>query len=265
MQLTKENTMQSFVPGRVSVITATFNAETLLARCINSVSTQDYPDVEHVIIDGGSSDRTLDVIEQYKDYIGYFTSEKDKGIYDAWNKGVKAATGEWIAFLGSDDEYYPGAISSYMRLAAGHPGTEYMSSQVRWVPAPPEKVKIIGAPWDWPGFQREMRVAHVGSMHHRSLFHRLGLYDLTYRITGDYELLLRAGDTLRTAFLPQVTAEMQAGGTSDSFEALVEAKKAKVLSGGRSRAWASFEYMIKHSKLQYRRGLVAAHRYWATR
>lgn len=258
MQSPDLDRLQLFVPGRVSVITATFNAAAVLPGCVESVAAQDYDEVEHVIIDGGSTDDTLSIIRHYKDDIGYWISEKDRGIYDAWNKGVAASSGEWIAFLGADDRYRRGAIAAYMQHAAEQPRLEYISSQVRWIPSPPEKEKIIGTPWSWPSFQREMRVAHVGSMHHRSLFERLGQYDLSYRITGDYELLLRAKENLCASFLPMITAEMQAAGASDSFEALAEAKRAKI-SAGRPKVLAEIEHTIKRAKLCHRRLYVALH------
>jgi hypothetical protein len=93
-------------------------------------------------------------------------------------------------------------------------------------------------------------------MHHASLFNNYGTYDLSYRIVGDYELLLRPQGKLRTAFLPQVTVEMQAGGTSDSFAALVEARRAKVLTGGRNAAIANMEFRIAQGKLLVRRILA---------
>jgi glycosyltransferase involved in cell wall biosynthesis len=240
------------VKGRVTVITATYNAAATLPACLESVLSQNYHDIEHIVIDGGSKDATIDILKRYSDHIAFWISESDRGIYDAWNKGLKAATGEWIAFLGADDVYLSGAIRGYMDVAK-ETDVEYISSLVRWVPDPPERPKIIGTPWSWPAFQREMRPAHVGSMHHYTLFQRIGVYDLSYRITGDYELLLRPQGTLRTRFLPVVTVQMRAGGSSDSFAALKEAERAKVISGGRNRLTARIELWIKRGKLLIRR------------
>jgi glycosyltransferase involved in cell wall biosynthesis len=228
---------RDFVPGRLTIVTATYNADAVLARCIESVLAQDYPDIEHVFIDGGSSDGTIDILKQYSAKIASWVSEKDKGIYDAWNKGLRIATGEWIAFLGADDQYVPGAVS------------QYMASLVRWVPEPPRKAKIIGQGWKWSVFQKEMKPAHVGSLHHRSLFETYGVYDISYRIVGDYELLLRPRGNLKASFMNSITAVMQAGGTSDGFPALTETRRAKIETGRRSPFLCMVELWIKQMKL----------------
>ncbi len=242
--------LRNVVPGRVTVITAVYNAAPTLSRCIESVIAQDYPDVEHILMDGGSTDGSVEILKQYDDHIRW-RSERDKGIYDAWNKSLALATGEWIAFLGADDFYLPGAISSYMGLAKKN-DVDYISSLVRWVYAS-GKSKIIGRAWTWPLFQSLMTTAHVGSMHRYTLFQKYGDYDISYRIVGDYELLLRPRGTLRAAFLPQVTAEMLAGGASDSFAALHEAYRAKVNTGERSPALAQLELWVANGKLLIRR------------
>ena len=91
---------------RVSVITVCFNAIQGIEKTISSVLSQSYPEIEYIVIDGGSKDGTVDVIRKYEDRVGYFVSEPDGGIYDAMNKGVRVATGEWITFLNAGDTYY---------------------------------------------------------------------------------------------------------------------------------------------------------------
>lgn len=229
-------------PPLVSVVTATWNSARTLRACLQSVQQQDYPEVEHLVIDGGSTDGTLDILQDEAAPNLFWQSEPDHGIYDAWNKGLARARGEWIAFLGSDDLYLPGAISAYMRLACAHPEAQYLSGQVRWMG--PTGPRSIGHAWHWPTFQRYMCVAHVGSMHRRSLFQQYGTYDTSLRIVADYEFLLRAKDTLRTAFLPQLTAEMQSGGASDSAAALRETLRVKQATGARTRAAAQVDYAV---------------------
>lgn len=238
------------VAGRVSVVTAAFNAASLLARSVESVLAQDYRDVELVVVDGGSTDGTLDLLARYGDRVRWI-SEPDRGIYDAWNKGIELATGEWIGFLGADDAYLPGALSAYM-AACADTDAEYASSLVRWIPAR-GRPKIIGGPWGWPAFRRYMTTAHVGSLHRRTLYEQYGNYDLTYRIVGDYELLLRPRDRLRAVFVPVLTAEMQAGGVSDTYRSLHESSRARTLSGGRSRRLAPLDIAVDHVKLAARR------------
>ena len=243
---TVERQQRHVVPGRVTVVTAVFNAERTLPRCIESVLGQDYPDIEYILMDGGSTDGSVEIIKRYADRV-IWRSERDKGIYDAWNKSLALATGEWIAFVGSDDFYLPGAVTAYMNVASVG-DLEYISSQVRWIQVSGGS-KTIGRGWTWPHFQSLMTVAHVGSMHRYTLFERYGTYDPSYRIVGDYELLLRARGNLRAGFLPQLTVAMEAGGASDSHAALAETKRAKSQSGGRPRTVAYIEWWIARTKL----------------
>ena len=98
----------------VSIITVTYNAEVCLEKTIQSVINQTYKNIEYIIIDGGSSDKTLSIIKKYKKYIKYWISEPDKGIYDAMNKGIKIAKGDYINFLNAGDFYYENNVLSYL-------------------------------------------------------------------------------------------------------------------------------------------------------
>jgi len=235
----------------VTVITAVFNGVSTIGHCIESVLDQDYPYVEHIVVDGGSTDGTVDVLRGYEDRLALWISEPDEGVYDAWNKGLRLARGEWIAFLGADDEYLPGAIAAYMALARGNPSADYLSSRLEWL-HPSGYSRIVGCPWEWPRFNRFMCSAHVGSMHRRRLFERYGHFDVSYRITADYEFLLRARAELSSAFMPIVTAHMRAGGTSDSIAALREANRAKIETGGLLRLVAAFDLRLAIVKYRAR-------------
>jgi glycosyltransferase involved in cell wall biosynthesis len=239
----------------VTVITAVMNAVETVKVCIESVAQQDYPNIEHIVLDGGSTDGTLDVLRQYDDRIALWKSEPDAGIYDAWNKALAEAHGEWICFLGADDEFLPGAISAYMALAAEHPEAEYLSSRLKMIHSS-GYVRIVGTRWTWKEFSRSMCTFHVGTMHRRSLFDRLGMYDTSYRIVADYEFLLRARDQLNTAYMPVITATMKAGGVSDSFHALREARRARVETGGRSIRKAAVELRIAMIKRLARKAFL---------
>jgi glycosyltransferase involved in cell wall biosynthesis len=211
----------------ITVVTAVYNGQPHVSACLESVLTQDYPNIEHIIVDGDSTDGTLDVLRSREDRIALWSSGPDCGVYDAWNKGLDLANGEWIAFLGADDIYLPGAISTYVNLARNNPEAEFLSSRAK-LDHPTGYSPIFGGSWSWPRFCTAMSTIHVGTMHHRTLFERLGRFNSTYRIAGDYEFMLRARDTLKTAFTPEVTVVMRAGGLSDSTAGLYEARRAKV-------------------------------------
>ena len=227
----------------VTVITATFNAAEHLVPCIESVLAQNYPNIEHLIFDGGSTDGTLDILRRYDDRIALWRSQPDKGVYDAWNNALDEARGEWVAYIGADDEYLPGAIAAYIELARQNPNADYISSRALWL-HPSGYERIIGLPWSWPAFSNHMTTTHVGSFHRRSLYNSLGKYDITFPTAADYELLLRARNRLRTAFMPTVTVKMRAGGLSDKAPALEEAKRVKLVAGSRHPWMASIDHVI---------------------
>jgi Glycosyl transferase family 2 len=235
----------------VSVVTVLFNGRPCVEGCLDSVARQDYPNIEHIVIDGGSTDGTIDILRQYDNQLAFWKSEPDRGVYDAWNKGLREARGEWICFLGADDEFLTGAVSAYMAFAANNPQAEYLSSKVRWV-HPSGYERTIGGAWTWDKFSQSMCTAHVGSMHRRNLFDRLGIYDTSYRIVADYELLLRARQHLNAAYMPITTAMMRAGGISDSAAALEETERAKVKAGGRNPLLARMELGMAKVKFALR-------------
>jgi glycosyltransferase involved in cell wall biosynthesis len=240
----------------VTVITAVFNGADTIRGCIESVLSQDYPHIEHIVVDGGSTDGTIDVLREYENRIALWISERDGGVYDAWNKALDLAHGEWIAFLGADDEYLPGAIAAYIALASDSPTADYLCSQIKWL-HPSGYSRLIGVPWETE-FRRCSCIGHVGSLHRRRLFERYGRFDTTYRIAGDYEFLLRAGNDLHAAFMPTVTAVMRAGGVSDSTAGLREAKRAQVQNKINSALEAERQFYSRVMRFHARRLIIKA-------
>jgi glycosyltransferase involved in cell wall biosynthesis len=238
----------------ITVITVVFNGAKTLEETILSVINQTYNNIEYIIIDGGSTDGTLDILKYYENAIDYWVSEKDTGIYDAWNKGLRIASGEWIAFLGADDVYLDGALEAYANLTVEcyNSQIDYISSRVNLV-SENKILRTIGQQWRWKTFRRYMNVAHVGSLHNRILFEKYGEYDTNYKICGDYELLLRPRFELKAAFLNLTTVNMSIGGVSDNSLALCEMERAKVVTGGRNYLLSRFEMIIATIKLRLKR------------
>lgn len=102
------------IQPKISVVTVCYNAAATIEKTMLSVINQTYENIEYIIIDGGSTDGTVDIIKKYADRIAYWVSEPDKGIYDAMNKGIKVATGEWINFIGADDVFYKNNVITNM-------------------------------------------------------------------------------------------------------------------------------------------------------
>lgn len=169
----------------ISVITVSYNAVSTIEQTILSVINQTYSNIEYIIIDGGSTDGTIDIIRRYEDKIAYWVSEPDRGIYDAMNKGASKANGEYIAFLNSDDWYELDAVSIIAQFADGK--TDLISGIIKLY-----KNNIFlyahGASMD--NIYNEM-IAHPSTFMRRDLFGELGGYDLTYSYVADYDLMLR--------------------------------------------------------------------------
>lgn len=238
----------------ITIITATYNAAKYLPAAIQSIREQNYENIQYIVVDGGSTDGTVDVIRANEDVVDYWISAPDMGIYDAWNKGVRLSAGDWIGFLGADDIYLEGAIQAYVTsiYACRENLPQYISSRVN-LTSGSKVLRTIGKRWNWKDFRKYMNVAHVGSLHHRLLFERYGLFDDSYKICGDYELLLRPGSSLRTAYLNAITVNMSIGGVSGtSLQAFRETARAKVTTGGRSillshieQYWAIVKWKIR--------------------
>lgn len=207
----------------LSIITACFNSESTIKETIESVLNQSDTKYEYIIIDGKSKDNTLDIIRSYQDKfkekgVSYrFISEKDKGIYDAWNKGLKMANGDWISFLGSDDSYYMSALQTYRNIISLNQSKEYdlVYSKIQLAKGE-ENLRVIDGNWNWKSFKRFMNIPHVGAFHNKKYFQKYGLFNDTYKIAGDYEMLLRARHNLATLKNNALTVRMSHGGVSNT-------------------------------------------------
>lgn len=230
----------------ITIITVTYNAQKDLEASIKSVIAQSYPNIQYLIIDGGSTDSTLEIIKKYEAHISTWISEKDNGIYDAWNKGLQLATGDWIAFLGADDVYLPNAVEQYVQKLqqVDYATLDIITSKVQLVDENKVPFRVIGSAWNWNDFKRYMCTAHVGSLHSKSFYQKYGTYNTNYKIVGDYEILLRPRDQLKAAFLDVITVEMTMGGISNQNNAaLVEAYQAKLENNSRSPLLARYDLM----------------------
>ncbi|WP_240625481.1 glycosyltransferase family 2 protein [Spirosoma pollinicola] len=211
--------MQSGIGPRISVIVAVYNAEKYLEQCISSILSQSYGNFELIIIDGLSKDKSTSIIESYGTKVNYWVSEPDQGIYDAWNKGIAVATGSWFTFVGADDVLYEYAFESYINHILLHQNShrlDFLSSYIELVTEELAPIRTIGSMWKWQEFKINMTTGHVGCFHARSLFETYGYFDSTYKISGDYELLLRAKENLKADFVPVATVRMRTGGVSAS-------------------------------------------------
>jgi glycosyltransferase involved in cell wall biosynthesis len=178
--------------------------------------------VELIVIDGGSTDGTQDVLASNAGRIKYWVSERDSGIYNAWNKALAKARGTWILFLGADDRLHdPKVLERLVEpLTAAQAEYRVVYGVVERVNESGNVLSSHGAPWPSvrEEFRKGMAIPHQGVFHHRTLFDCNGKFDERYRISGDYELLLRELVEHDALFLPDVVVDMGAGGLSDKPE-----------------------------------------------
>lgn len=221
----------------ISVIVAVFNGVETLKRCIDSVSTQTYKNSELIVIDGGSADGTRDLIERNSQHIVYWESERDRGIYHAWNKALEVAHGDWMYFLGADDyfvdDYVLARIASHLKHGSTFARVVY--GCVDLVRKDGSVIETFGSQWNRKRFTQLMTLPHQGVFHHRSLFQEFGHFNEEFRIAGDYEFLLRELKSRDPIFVVDVTiAAMQFGGMSSdqrfSIETLREIRRARTLN-----------------------------------
>jgi glycosyltransferase involved in cell wall biosynthesis len=171
----------------LTIITAVLNNEKYLEESITSLQNQKYKNYEHIIIDGGSTDRTVDIIKKYEDRIDYWCSEKDKGIYDAFNKGMKLASGQYIGFLNSDDSYSDNAFEILTKYIKINSDKDFIFGAVKKHWGVLYGYKPYKIYWSW-GFY---------SSHSTGFFiktesaKKVGLYNLKYKFSADYDYFFR--------------------------------------------------------------------------
>lgn len=205
---------------RISVVTAVHNRADTIAATMASVHAQTWRDVEHIVIDGASTDGTLQTLEGYRGRIAQFVSEPDHGVYDALNKGIARASGDVIGFLHSDDEYASTSVLAKVAAAFEDPKVDaiygdlvYVSQRdpshvVRyWRAGQCSRTKLA---WGW-------MPPHPTLYVRRELYERFGGFDTRYRIAADYESMLRLmwKHQVRAAYLPEVLVRMRTGGLSN--------------------------------------------------
>ena len=227
----------------ISVIVAVYNGAKTLQRCIDSVSDQTYPNKELIIIDGGSTDGTVEIIKSNQDKITYWQSEPDNGIYHAWNKALGHASGDWICFLGSDDYLWKKSVLEEMvpyMIKAESKDIRMVYGQVARVTEDDEIGCVDGFSWEytWRSIIIDgiCTFTHQGMFHHRSLFELYGRFDESFKIAGDYELLIRAFKEGGDAYFVDelIVAGMQTGGITTNCITLVK-ETAKARQNNRLR------------------------------
>lgn len=239
----------------ISIITSTYNAGKHLADLIDSLRSQDRTGIEWIVVDGGSNDNTIALAKEARDVIDVLISEPDHGIYDAWNKGVAAAKGNWIAFMGADDYYLPNALDTCRKaVLSASSEVNMIVGTIHWVDETDSSIaRTIASPWDWQKMQKWMNISHPGTLHHRTLFDRFGMFDISFRSASDYDFLLRVGPSVHASFIATPLARVRIGGASQQRQALKEAQQVRRRNLKLSAFQVGMAYVIAWTKLAIRR------------
>jgi glycosyltransferase involved in cell wall biosynthesis len=204
---------------KVSLLTVSFNSFSTITDTIESIRSQDYKDIEYIVVDGNSNDRTVDIIKSYDSFIAKWISEPDRGIYDAMNKAINLATGDVIGILNSDDFYFTDQIVSQVAGAFEDQSIDVVFGDLVFVdPLNLSKVvrKYSSANWHPAKFAWGFMPAHPTVFIRRKYYQLFGLFKTDYKIAADYELLIRFlyVHKLRYRYLPLTMVKMRRGGVS---------------------------------------------------
>ena len=206
---------------KISIITVCFNSSATIRDTIDSVLSQDYPDIEYIIVDGASKDGTIDIVREYGDKIDVVISEPDEGIYDAMNKGIRAATGDVVGLLNSDDFYADESVVRELIECMEQAGSDTVYADLVIVDA--KDTERVVRYYDSSTFSPERlrygwMPAHPTFIVKRKLYETYGGFLLDYRIAADFEMVVRLLHTAGASYtyLPVVVIKMRAGGESTS-------------------------------------------------
>lgn len=208
-------------PPKITVVTVCFNSAATIEAALRSVAGQTWNDVEHIVIDGGSTDGTQAIIERFASGLAHYVSEPDKGIYDAMNKGARLASGDYLAFLNSDDVYsHPGVIARVANMLREHT-VDAVFGDVEFVhPEAPERVlrRYSSAKFNPQNLSSGWMMAHPSLFLRTELVRAAGYFNPTYRIAGDFELVARIfkDRSITYRYSPEIFVRMQLGGASTS-------------------------------------------------
>lgn len=207
---------------KISIVTATFNSAATIADTLNSVLNQDYKDIEHIIVDGGSTDRTLEIVKSKAQVYGdrlKFISEKDRGIYDAMNKGISMASGDVVGILNSDDYYTSSDVLSTYAEIFSNKKVDAVYGDIHFIRenAPNRVARYYSSKIFRPSLLRfGFMPAHPSFYLRRGVYEKAGFYSLDYKIGSDFEMMVRLfkKNHITYQYIPKDVVTMRMGGAS---------------------------------------------------
>lgn len=206
----------------LSIITVVLNNEISIEHALQSVISQKNRNYEYIVIDGGSSDNTLEVIKKHEKNISKFITGKDKGIYDAMNQGISLSSGKYIGFLNSDDVFAEDKTLAFIKEIIKKEDPDVIYGDIEYVDK--NDVEKVIRYWDSKEFNSKnlkygWMPPHPSFYIKKEVYDKHGFYDLKYKISADYDLMTRIllDKTLKVSYLPKVFVRMRVGGESNRF------------------------------------------------
>lgn len=244
---------------KISVITVAYNSQDTIEETILSVASQTHEDVEYIVVDGGSEDGTLAIIDKHRHKIAKVISESDNGIYDAMNKGIGSATGEVIGFLNSDDVYENNQVLEQVAESLSLSGFDLCYADLVYVQR--TDLNKVARFWKSSDYIDDLlsqgwNPPHPTFYARRSLFQKYGCFDLKFKISADYELMIRfLKSGVRCIYVPKVWVKMRMGGMANrSYANIIKANLENILAcrkNGLKKPWLIiFKRLLSHG-MQY--------------
>lgn len=212
----------------ITIITAVFNGEQTIEATLKSVADQSYPNIEYIVVDGKSNDRTMEIVKSYDEFVDKVISEKDSGIYDAFNKGVKASSGDYIYFLNADDTLYDNnTIENIASILNDHDSVSVLYGNIIRNDPMMKIQQIYGRAFAERDFVLGYMPPHQGMFVSRKLFFKYGLFDLEYKCSSDFDFVAKlfVHESNNILYVDRVIAVFQIGGLSTQYKTRIIALK----------------------------------------
>jgi glycosyltransferase involved in cell wall biosynthesis len=251
---------------KISIITVVKNGAETIEETIRSVLGQTYSNIEYLVVDGGSTDRTVEIVKRYKGRISYWVSEQDKGIYDGMNKGIRAATGDVVGILGSDDVYVDDHVIENVVAGISENMAESCYADLAYVDR--KNIKRLVRYWKSGPFSKERFIRgwmppHPTFFVRREIYLKYGSFNTSFVIAADYELMLRFlyRRGISTVYIPRILVNMKTGGKShpgpiNTFNAITENYQAWRINGLRPNPLTfALKPLSKIGQYFYRNGM----------
>ena len=251
----------SKVLPKISVVTPSFNQAEYLERTILSVLDQGYANLEYIVIDGGSTDGSVEVIRKYADRLAYWVSEPDQGQTDAINKGLRRATGEWLAWQNSDDVYYPGVFSDIAQTASRHPEVDLIIGNMMIIDAQDKALRDIRYVTPSYGALRAegMVMVNQAAFWRRRVHAEIGWLEESLQFSFDYEWFLRLTERYRGVHVNRIWGGFRLHGATKTskWTQRFSEENAQILQGRQLPQWQVRLYQLRRIALMLGQGTIA--------